>query len=400
VLVAGASIAGPALAHWLHRYGFAVTVVERAPALRPGGQAVDLRGVAKEAVRRMGLLEAVRAACTDTRGMSVVDEWNRPLVELRADMFDGDGFIAEYEILRGDLAEVLYRATEPHVEYLFGQRITGLDQDDSGVAVTLSSGARRRFDLVVGADGLHSGLRALVFGPESARLRDLGHLLAFFTVPNRLRLSSWMHTYAEPHRSAAIRSIHHDSEAMALLAVRGTRADYDPRDSDGQRELLRSRLAGMGWEVPDLLDRMDTATDFYFDSCSQVHLDRWSDGRVVLLGDAAFCASPISGQGTSLAVLGAYLLAGELAGAGGDHAAAFAAYESRMRPIVGITQSFARDNARHFAARNRLGLRVQRTAMRLAGRRPLTTLIARRMEKVVNGVELPDYRHLLVGAAG
>jgi 2-polyprenyl-6-methoxyphenol hydroxylase-like FAD-dependent oxidoreductase len=167
VLIAGASIAGPALAHWLHRYGFEVTVVERAPVLRPGGQAVDLRGVAKEVARRMGLDQQIRAACTDTRGMSVVNRKNKRLAGVRADQFEGDGMIAEIEILRGDLSAVLYGATKGDVEYVFGDRITELDDTGNGVEARFASGVRRDFDVVVGADGLHSSLRAMVFGPEA-----------------------------------------------------------------------------------------------------------------------------------------------------------------------------------------------------------------------------------------
>jgi 2-polyprenyl-6-methoxyphenol hydroxylase-like FAD-dependent oxidoreductase len=390
VLISGASIAGPALAHWLHRYGFAVTVVERAPVLRPGGQAVDLRGVAKEAVRRMGLMEQVRAACTDTRGMSIVNSRNERVADLRADMFGGDGLIAEIEILRGDLAEVFYRATVDDVEYVFGDQITVLEQHPDRVEVGFAGGDRRSFDLVVGADGLHSALRAMVFGPENDFLHDLGYVGAFFTVPNHVGLDSWMLSYAEPKRAAAIRAIHDNREAMALLSMPGDRGDYDHRDVTGQKALLRRHLSGMGWEVPWLLDRMDEADDFYFDSYSQVRMEAWSNGRVVLLGDAAFCATPISGQGTSLAVVGAYLLATELADSDGDHEVAFAEYERKMRGWVDATQKMGRDNAKRFTARNRIELWLQHQLVRIMPYLPGTGLFMRRILEVVNGIELPD----------
>ena len=192
VLVAGASIAGPALAHWLHRWGAEVTVVERAPALRPGGQAVDARGVAKEVIRRMGLDASVRAARTETAGAYTVDADGNVLETFRADDHGGDGYIAEIEILRGDLSQVLYDDTRDGVEYIFGDRITELTQDADGADVAFAGGDRRRFDLVVGADGLHSQLRAMVFGPHERFVRHLGHMLAFYSVPNAFGLDRWL----------------------------------------------------------------------------------------------------------------------------------------------------------------------------------------------------------------
>jgi 2-polyprenyl-6-methoxyphenol hydroxylase-like FAD-dependent oxidoreductase len=398
VLIAGASIAGPALARWLHRYGFTVTVVERAPQLRPGGQAVDLRGVAKEAVARMGLLDEVRAACTDTAGMSLVNRDNKPLARLRADQFGGDGLIAEIEILRGDLSEVFYAATKDDVEYLFGDHIEALDQHSDGVTVRFAKGSTRQFDLVVGADGLHSGLRTLVFGPESDFVRDLDLFLAFFSVPNRLGLESWALQYAEPGRSAGLRSVRDNAMAVAYFGFSAPRNNYDYRDTQAHKALLREHCAGMGWEVPWLLDQVDGAHDFYFDICSQIEMPRWSQGRVVLLGDAAFCPSPLSGQGTSLAVIGAYLLAGELAAAGGDHTAAFAAYERQLRDLVLATQKMGRDSARRLGGRDRFVAVRTAALLRLAPHPPLKWLITRLMNKVINGIELPDYTHLPTGS--
>ena len=198
VLVAGASIAGPALAHWLHRWGAEVTVVERAPELRPGGQAVDARGVTKEVIRRMGLDPAVRKACTETIGAHSVDVDGNVLETFRADDDGGDGFIAEIEILRGDLSQVLYDNTRDGVEYVFGDRIADLTQDADGVDVTFAGGDRRRFDLVVGADGLHSALRTLVFGPHQRFVRHLGQALAFYSVPNEFGLDRWFIEYQDP----------------------------------------------------------------------------------------------------------------------------------------------------------------------------------------------------------
>jgi 2-polyprenyl-6-methoxyphenol hydroxylase-like FAD-dependent oxidoreductase len=391
VLISGASIAGPALAHWLHRFGFRTTVVERSPVLRPGGQAIDVRGIAKEVVRRMGLDAEVRAACTETTGVTYVTGNNRPVVTMGADLFDGDGFIAEIEILRGDLAEVLYRATEDSTEYLFGDRIESLEQESDGVSVHFANGSRRRFDLVVGADGLHSGVRTLAFGPDADRLRHLGFYLSFWTVPNHLGLDRRVVSYSEPGRSLGVRAIRDNTEAMAYFGFRSESLDYDHRDVRAQRAIVREQMAGMRWEAPRLLAELEHAPDFYFDACAQVVLDRWSTGRVALIGDAAFCPSPMSGQGTSLALVAAYVLAGELAAHSGDHGSAFAAYEQRLRRFVAANQELGRKQARSMATTSRFGVAVQYATVLAMVHLPGASLVMRRLMRAVGDIELPDY---------
>jgi 2-polyprenyl-6-methoxyphenol hydroxylase-like FAD-dependent oxidoreductase len=384
VLVAGASIAGPALAHWLRRRGAAVTVVERAAELRPGGQAVDARGVAKEVIERMGLDAAVRAACTDTAGAHTVDAGGQVLETFRAEDDGGDGFIADIEILRGDLAQVLYDDTRDGVEYIFGDRIAELTQDSDGVDVVFAGGDRRRFDLVVGADGLHSALRAMVFGPHEQFLRHLGHVLAFYSVPNEFGLDRWLLEYQdqESGRSALLRPIQDATRAMAMFYFASADFDVDYRDIAAQKVLLRERMAGLGWLASDILAYLDDTPDFYLDQVAQVVMDRWSSGRVVLLGDAAFSSSPMSGQGTGLALVGAYLLAGELAAAGWDTDTGFARYEARMRSYVEANQEIGRLNAR---SRDLPGPDAEPAPDFTS--EWFTELIGR----AINGVELPDY---------
>lgn len=313
--MAGASIAGPALAHWLTRWGAEVTVVERAPGLRPGGQAVDARGVTREVIRRMGLDAAVRAARTETAGAQTVDADGTVLETHRAEDHGGDGYIAEIEILCGDLSQVLYDDTRNGVEYVFGDRIAELTEDTDGVDVGFAGGGRRRFDLVIGADGLHSALRGMVFGPHERFVRHLGLVLAFYSVPNEFGLDRWLIVYQEREsgRSALLRPIQDATRAMAMFSFPSADFDVDHRDLAAQKRLLRAGTAGLGWLNPRLLDQLDGSPDFYLDQVAQVGMDRWSRGRVGLIGDAAFSSSPMSGQGTGLALVGAYLLAGELA---------------------------------------------------------------------------------------
>ncbi|BDT94069.1 FAD-dependent oxidoreductase [Nocardia sputorum] len=380
--MAGASIAGPALAHWLRRRGAEVTVVERAPELRPGGQAVDARGVAKEVIRRMGLDAAVRAARTETAGAYTVDVDGNVLETFRADDDGGDGYISEIEILRGDLSRVLYDDTRDGVEYVFGDRIAELTQDADGVDVAFAGGDRRRFDLVVGADGLHSALRAMVFGPRERFVRHLGLVLAFYSVPNEFGLDRWLIDYQESGRSAGLRPIRDAGQAMAMFSFPSGDFDVDDRDVAAQKRLLRERMAGMGWLTPRILAHLDDTPDFYLDQVAQVVMDRWSSGRVGLLGDAAFSSSPMSGAGTGLALVGAYLLAGELAAAGWDPEAGFAGYERRMRSFVEANQEIGR-------------LHVRSREVPGPGAEPSIDFtgewFTELLERAINGVELPDY---------
>jgi 2-polyprenyl-6-methoxyphenol hydroxylase-like FAD-dependent oxidoreductase len=382
VLVAGASIAGPALAHWLRRRGAEVTVVERAPELRPGGQAVDARGITKEVIRRMGLDSAVRAACTQTLGAHTVDADGTVLETVHVDDNGGDGFIAEIEILRGDLSQVLYDDTRDGVEYIFGDRIAELTQDADGVDVVFAGGDRRRFELVIGADGLHSALRTMVFGPHEQFVRHLGHVLAFYSVPNEFGLDKWLIEYQEPGRSAGLRPIQDATRAMAMFSFTAADADVDYRDVAAQKRLLRERMTGLGWLTSDILAHLDDTPDFYLDQVAQVVMDHWFSGRVGLIGDAAFSSSPMSGQGTGLALVGAYLLAGELAAADWDPETGFAAYEQRMRAFVEANQEIAQLNAR---SREVPGPDAE----------PVPDFtgewFAELVERALNGVELPDY---------
>lgn len=344
VLIVGASIGGPALAYWLRRYGFKVTVVERAAGLRPGGQAIDVRGPAIEVVRRMGVLEEVRRRSTDLRGMSVVGR-NGEELSTTTDRTASGGDVGgpDVEILRDELAEILAGTGE--AEYLFGDAIASLEQDADEVRVAFESGTRRTFDLVVGADGVHSSTRRLVFGPEEDHLRHLGSYLAVWTVPNFLGLDRWEVVYpmSGDHWGAMVMSVRGNREARAYVGfdVDAPPAAFLPSDVREQKRLVAKWFADGGWELPRLLKHMEDAPDFHFDAMAQIHLDAWSRGRVALVGDAGYCGSPASGQGTSMALVGAYVLAGELAQAGGDHAAAFAAYERELRGYVTGNQALA-----------------------------------------------------------
>ncbi|GIG89553.1 FAD-dependent monooxygenase [Plantactinospora endophytica] len=345
VLISGASVAGPALAYWLRRRGFAVTVVERAPAPRPGGQAIDVRGVALDVVDRMGILPALRQVRTRTRGMSLLDGDGNEVMRSTERAFssgrlDGD----DIEVLREDLTGLLHARTRDDVEYLFDDSVTELTQHDAGVRVGFERAAPRDFSLVVGADGLHSTVRRLAFGPEAEYVTHLGTYLAIFTAENLLDLDNWQVWMRDGTAGCGIYPVRDNSELRVNLGFESEPIPYDHRDTDQQRRLVADRLAGLRWEIPRLLTAMWQAPDFYFDAMAQVRMETWSRGRVTLLGDAGYCASPLSGQGTSLALVGAYVLADELGAAAGDHRAALHRYEQRMRPFVRLNQALATEN--------------------------------------------------------
>ncbi|WP_329461515.1 FAD-dependent monooxygenase [Streptomyces sp. NBC_01431] len=342
VLISGASVAGLTLAHWLQRAGFRPTVVERAPGLRRGGQAIDIRGTALQVVERMGLLDKIQAATTNMRGMSFVDGRGEELsrsteATLTGGLIDND----DVEIMRDDLTTMLFDASRYGTEYLFGDVITSLTQNDDAVEVRFRHERPRSFDLVIGADGLHSGVRRLAFGPESEFLHFLGSYLAIFSLENYLGLDHWQMYHQAGDAVVGVYSARQNTEARAMLLFRSPELDFDHRDLDQQKNLLAERFADVGWETPQLLASMREAPDFYFDSMSQVRLDRWSNGRIGLAGDAGYCPSPRSGQGTSLALAGAYVLVGELASSRGDHRAAFDRYQQVMRAYVDENQQLA-----------------------------------------------------------
>ncbi|RJL33482.1 FAD-dependent monooxygenase [Bailinhaonella thermotolerans] len=342
VLISGASVAGPALAGLLARKGFAVTVVERAPAPRPGGQAVDVRGVALEVAARLGVLDEVRRARTRMRGMSMVDgDGNEIMRSTEATVSGGRLDSDDVELLREDLTGLLYERTKDDVEYVFGDSIASIAQDADGVDVTFERGAPRRFDLVVGADGLHSNTRRLVFGDESRFIRHLGIYLAICSAENFLGLEDWQVWMRDGDVGYGLYPVRGNTELRVNVGFMAEPFEYDHRDVEAQRRIIAERCAGLGWETTRILDAMAKAPDFYFDSMAQIHLDRWSEGRVVLLGDAGYCASPLSGQGTSLALVGAYVLADEL---GRDPEEALTRYEKRMRPFVELNQALATEN--------------------------------------------------------
>ena len=339
VLIPGLGIAGPALAYWLVRGGHRPILVERTDGLRTGGHAVDIRGTALEVIERMNLEAEIRAARTHVMTLSAVrpngrtyDVSLRPLHEMRGDR--------EVEIMRDDLVRILYRAVADDTDVRFGDSVRALHPDGARVGVEFVHGAPQEVDLVVGADGHHSTTRELAFGPEDRFTHHLGAYLSIFTVDNLLGLTDQAVLYNEPGRGVGVFTARGNQRAKVVLMFRSAPLRVDFRDQDAQQAMLRERFAGMGWQTERLVSAMPDAYDFYFDEMSQVRLPSWSAGRVALLGDAGFGPSPMSGQGTSLALIGAYLLAHHIAHSS-DLETALTLWENDFRPNVEENQRLA-----------------------------------------------------------
>ena len=398
VLISGAGPAGLTAAYWLKRYGYTPTIVERAPHLLVGGYKIDLRGAALQVIKGMGIHDAVVAARTDMRGAQLVDKEGKIIQQMSGDEF-GHRVGGDLEIVRGTLCEIL-RDHLRDVELLFGDTIQGITQSSNSVQVQFTKNDAREFHCVIGADGLHSNVRRIAFDEESRFLRDLGLYLCVYSVPNYLKLDRMEIQYSEIGRIAQIWSSRGDANMKACFGFAAPSLQIGLHDRPQQQQALKTVYEGIGWEVPHLMELMPTASDWYFDKAAQIVMPRWSQSRVALVGDAAYCASPMSGQGTSLAIIGAHVLAGELAAASGDCLRAFAEYENAMRPFVEANQALGLKSSKRMLSGENKSVSgwLLKQFMRILPGPVLEWIINRstdRITRAANAISLKDYSPFL-----
>lgn len=339
VLISGAGVTGLALAYWLDKAGFATTLVEISPAFRRGGQAVDVRGVALDVLRAMGLLDEARTLRTQLKGMSIVDASGKEIDRSEERTFSAGRLDSEdIEVFRDDLCSLLMDALSDRVEWIHGESIQAIDDDGHDVGVTFRSGRERYFDLLIGADGIYSAVRKLVFHAESTCVMPLGVVLALFTTPNMIGLKDWQLMYREEALGCVIYPSRDRSELRIGVGFGMDGLMLRRDDTQAQKDAVARRCAHLQGDFRRFIEAIGETTPFYYNELAQIRMPAWSRSRVVLAGDAAHCASPFSGQGTSLALVGALVLARELTRHRADFAEALDAYERRMRPFVALNQ--------------------------------------------------------------
>jgi 2-polyprenyl-6-methoxyphenol hydroxylase-like FAD-dependent oxidoreductase len=388
VLISGAGVAGPTLAFWLAAAGFKPTIVEQAPELRRGGYVVDFWGLGYDIAERMGLRPDLEAAGYHIRELRVVGDSGEKLAGFGVSTLRslaGGRFVT---IPRSGLSRLLFEKAASRTEVLFGDQITAIDDDPDGAHVAFERAPARRFDLVIGADGLHSNVRRLVFGPEARFETDLGYAIAAFEAEGYRPRDEDVYVLHNALGAMVGRVALRDDRTLFLF-IFTAEAGAPPEHIDAQKSLLRQRYGGGAWECAQILESLDRADDLYFDRVSQIRMERWSKGRVALVGDAAFCVSLAAGQGSALAMTAAYALAGELAKANGRHEEAFDAYEALLRSYVGLKQKGAERFSAAFAPRTRWGLTARNLVVNALALPGVGRFVIGR--DLVDRLALPDY---------
>jgi len=389
ILISGAGIAGPTVAFWLNAAGFQTTIVERAPRLRAGGYVLDFWGKGYDIAERMGLADELKRAGYRMREMRIVDARGERITGFGTRVFQdltGGRFTT---LARADLSRLLFERVRGQTEVLFGDEIVSLEERPGRIEAQFRHAGVRSFDLIIGADGLHSNVRSLAFGPQQQFETDLGYVVAAFeTQAYRPRDENVYVIYSEPRQMVARFALRGDRTLFLFVFTDDDGRSPAMPDPEAQKAMLRRRYGG-GWECAQILACLDCTPDLYFDRVAQIKMPSWSGGRVALIGDAAFCVSLMAGQGSALAMTAAYVLAGELAKAGGRHDEAFRRYETLLRTFMDSKQKGAQRFSAAFAPRTRFGLFARNQVVRACAIPGVAKLALSR--DIADTLELPDY---------
>lgn len=380
ILVVGASLAGPAVCYWLKRFGFSPTLIEKHHEIRKGGYAIDIRGIAIDLAKKMGIYNKCCEMRTQLQSGRYVDAEGNTIFEEEGEKF---GFRQgeEVEVVRGHLVHILME-TIPDIPCHFDHSISQIEQTNEGVNVTFKNGRTEQFDLVMGADGLHSSTRRKAFEKQDYTVLELGSYICIFSIPNYLSLKQSEIVFEKDQKLAQVNCDRNDDIAHAGFMFRSAHRLNNSRDVFEQKAFLKDTFIDLGWETNTLLSFIDEADDFYFDSIAQVKMKDWTKGRIALVGDAGYCASPLSGQGTSLALVGAYILAGELKASEGDYQSAFKQYNTLMKPFVDANQAFGADNAKTFLVEEDVSKELAEARL---------DKMMDKLKEAAHAITLPDY---------
>lgn len=392
ILICGSGVAGPTCAYWLHKYGYTTVIVEKATALRDGGQNVDIKGAGQHVIEMMALSEKIEANNTGECGQKYLDAAGNVIAVLPKGALGS--LTNDFEILRGDFARVLYESTKDVCEYRFGRFVTALEEKPDGISVTFDNGDTEDFELVICAEGIGSSTRDMVMAAQT-HFRYLGAYMAFFKIPRRQDDDLW--ACSVNGVGGTFITLRPGDEKDTTVLITFLRGNHGMEGATPARrnDLLRQALDGRGATADRVMADLDAVDDFYFGPMSQVRASTWSRGRFVLLGDAAFCPTPFTGAGTALALVAAYVLAGEIT-LGADHAHAFAAYEERVRPYVEASQNrLSPRRIRAMHPRSRWGIELTHLAQRLvaskAVQRRFRPSAATRARRVSGDFQFADY---------
>lgn len=392
ILILGGGIAGPACGYWLHRYGYSVVIAEKAASFRDGGQNVDVKGAGQQVIRMMGLAEAIEARNTLEQGQKYLDAAGKVIATFPKGALGT--LTSDFEILRGDFARVLFDATKDDCEYRMGTFVIDLEENDAGVSVTFANGEVEAFGLVICAEGMSSSTRDLVLA-EQTRFRYLGAYMAFFKIPRRPEDDNWACTVNGIGGTFITLRPGNDTETTVLITFLRKDHDISGDKPAARRELLLQALKGRGTVADRIIADLDTVQDFYFGPMRQVQASTWSNGRFVLLGDAAYCPTPFTGEGTALALVGAYVLAGEIKRSV-EYTEAFGAYERLLRPYVETSQNRLSPRfVRLIHAKTSFGISVTHFAERFFASKAVQRLFkpspAKREKDVAEDFVFPNY---------